>query len=44
MCNIYNPNLVIMPVDNNEPQRIDDISTDRIFHDVRLAETIGFAL
>ena len=44
MCNIYNPNLVILPVDNNEPQRIDDVSTDRIFHDVRLVETMGFAL
>ena len=27
---IYYPNLVIQPVDNNEHQRIDDVSTDRI--------------
>ena len=24
-----------MPVDNNEHQRIDDVSTDRIFYDIR---------
>ena len=27
---IYYPNSVILPVDNNEHQRIDDVSTDRI--------------
>ena len=27
---MYYPNLVILPVDNNEHQRIDDVSTDRI--------------
>ena len=26
----YYPNLIIMPVDNNEHQRIDDVSTDRM--------------
>ena len=24
-----------MPVDNNEHQRIDDVSSDRIFYDIR---------
>ena len=41
---IYYPNLVILPVDNNEHQRIDDVSTDRISYDIRLVETMGFAL
>ena len=41
---IYYPNLVIMPVDNNEHQKIDYVSTDRIFYDIRSVETIGFAL
>ena len=40
----YYPNLVILPVDNNEHQRIDDVSTDRISHDIRSVETMGFAL
>ena len=40
----YYPNLVIMPIDNNEHQRIDDVSTDRIFYDIRSIETMGFAL
>ena len=33
-----------MPVDNNEHQRIDDVSTDRMFYDIRSVETMGFAL
>ena len=33
-----------MPVDNNEHQRIDDESTDRIFYDIRSVETMDFAL
>ena len=43
-----------MPVDNNEHQinkstsrsiqRIDDVSTDRIFYDIRSVETMSFAL
>ena len=33
-----------MPVDNNEHQRIDDVSTDRIFYDIRSVETMDFAL
>ena len=37
-------NLVILPVDNNEHQRIDDVSTDRISYDIRSVETMGFAL
>ena len=41
---IYYPNLVILPVDNNEHQRIDDVSTDRIFYDIRSEETMGLAL
>ena len=40
----YYPNLVILPVDNNEYQRIDDVSTDRISYDIRSVETMGFAL
>ena len=40
----YYPNLVILPVDNNEHQRIDDVSTDRISYDIRSVETMGFAL
>ena len=31
---IYYPSLVIMPVDNNEHQRIDDVSTDRISYGI----------
>ena len=31
-----------MPVDNNEHQRIDDVSTDRISYDIRSVETMGF--
>ena len=41
---IYYPNLVILPVDSNEHQRIDDVSTDRISYDIRSVETMGFAL
>ena len=42
---IYYPNLVIQPVDNNnEHQRIDDVSTDRISYDIRSVETMSFAL
>ena len=33
-----------MPADNNEHQRIDDVSTDRIFCDMRSVETMEFAL
>ena len=33
-----------MPVDSNEHQRIDDVSTDRIFYDIRSVETMDFAL
>ena len=33
-----------MPVDNNEHQRIDDVSTDRIPYDIPSVETMGFAL
>ena len=40
----YYPNLVILPVDNNEHQRIDDVSTDRISYNIRSVETMGFAL
>ena len=40
----YYPNLVILPVDNNEHQRIDDVSTDRISYDILSVETMGFAL
>ena len=31
-------------MNNNEHQRIDDVSIDRIFYDIRSEETIGFAL
>ena len=41
---IYYPNLVILHADNNEHQRIDDVSTDRISYDIRSVETMGFAL
>ena len=41
---LYYPNLVIQPIDNNEHQRIDDVSTDRISYDIRSVETMGFAL
>ena len=40
----YYPNLVILPVDNNEHQRIDDVSTDRVSYDIRSVETMGSAL
>ena len=40
----YYPNLVTLPVDNNEHQRIDDVSTDRISYDIQSVETMGFAL
>ena len=41
---IYYPNLV-MPLDNNEHQKIDDVSTDcGISYDIRSVETMGFAL
>ena len=33
-----------MPVDNNEHQRIDDVSTGGIFYDIRSVETMDFAL
>ena len=33
-----------MPVENNEHQRIDDVSTDRIFYGIQSLETMGFAL
>ena len=33
-----------MPVDNNEHQRIDDVSTDRISYDIQSVETIRLAL
>ena len=36
--------LVIMPVDNNEHQRIDDVSTDRISYGIQSLETMCFAL
>ena len=32
-----------MPVDNNEHQRIDDVSTDRISYGIQSLETMGFA-
>ena len=38
---IYHPNLVIMPVRNNEHQRI-DVSTDLISYGIHSLETIGF--
>ena len=40
----YYPSLVLMPVDNNEHQRIDDVSTDRISYDIPSVETMGFSL
>ena len=40
----YYPNLVILIVDNNEHQRIDDVSTDHISYDIRSVETMCFAL
>ena len=33
-----------MPVDNNEHQRTDVVSTDRMFYDIRSVETMEFAL
>ena len=33
-----------MPVDNNEHQRIDDVSTDGISYSIWSLETLGFAL
>ena len=36
--------IVILPVDNNEHQRIDDVSTDRISYDILSVETMGFAM
>ena len=33
-----------MPVDNNEYQRIDDVSTDRISYCIQTRETKGFTL
>ena len=33
-----------MPVGNNEHQRFDDVSTDRVFYDVRSVETMALAL
>ena len=30
-----------MPVDNNEHQRIDDVSTDRISYSIQSLETMG---
>ena len=33
-----------MPVDNNEHQRIDDVSTDRISYGIQSVKTLGFAL
>ena len=33
-----------MPVGNNEPQRIDDVSTDLISYGIQSLETIGFVL
>ena len=35
---------MILPVENNEHQRIDDVSTDRISYDMRSVETMGFTL
>ena len=34
----------MLPIDYNEHQRIDDVSTDRISYDIRSVETMGFAL
>ena len=33
-----------MPADNNEHQRIDDVSTDRISNGIRSLETMVFAM
>ena len=33
-----------MPVDNNEHQRIDNVSTDLISYGIQSIETMGFAL
>ena len=33
-----------MPVDNNELQRIDNVSTDRISYGIQSLKTMGFAL
>ena len=33
-----------MPVDDNEHQRIDDVSTELISYDIQSLETLGFAL
>ena len=33
-----------MPVDNNEHQRVYDVSTDRIFYGIQSLETMGFEL
>ena len=35
---------VIMPVDNNEHQRIDDVSTNCISYGIQSLETMGFVL
>ena len=34
----------MMPVGNNEHQRVDNISTDLISYDIQPLDTIGFAL
>ena len=41
---MYYPNLDIMPVDNNEHRRIDDVSTDRISYGIQSLRTMSFAL
>ena len=33
-----------MPADNNEHQRIDDVSTERISYSIQTLETMGFTL
>ena len=33
-----------MPVDNNEHQKIDDVSTDRISYGIQSVKTMAFAL
>ena len=33
-----------MPVDNNEHQRIDLLSTDHIYYGIQSVETMGFLL
>ena len=41
----YYPNLVIMSVcNNNEHQKIDDVSTDLISYGIQSLQTIGFVL